>query len=65
LVVDNKPEYFKLYLQKAKDYLDKHPNQPKLITINAWNEWAEGSALEPDSKNGMGYLEAVRDVFGK
>jgi len=65
LVVNNKPEYFKLYLQKAKEYLDKHPNQPKLITINAWNEWAEGSYLEPDTKNGYKYLEAVREVFGK
>jgi hypothetical protein len=25
---------------------------------------AEGSYLEPDTQNGMGYLEAVRDVFG-
>ena len=36
----------------------------KLITINSWNEWGEGSYLEPDTENGMGYLEAVRDVFG-
>lgn len=64
LVVDNKPDYFKKYLQKAKDYLDNHPNQPQLITINAWNEWAEGSALEPDTKNGMNYLKAVQAVFG-
>ena len=63
LVVNNKPEYFKLYLQKAKEYLDKHPDQPQLITINAWNEWAEGSYLEPDAKNGYNYLEAVKEVF--
>ncbi|MBL8995486.1 MAG: glycoside hydrolase family 99-like domain-containing protein, partial [Spirochaetia bacterium] len=30
---------------------------------NAWNEWTEGSYLEPDTKNKMGYLEAIRDVF--
>jgi hypothetical protein len=65
LIVNNKPEYFKLFLQKAKEYIDKHPNQPKLITINAWNEWAEGSFLEPDKRHGFGYLEAVKEVFGK
>lgn len=65
LVVNTKPEYFQIYLQKAKEYIDQHPNQPKLITINAWNEWAEGSYLEPDTVNGMKYLEAVKDVFGK
>ncbi len=65
LVINNKPEYFKIFLEKAKAYADAHPNQPKLITINAWIEWAEGSYLEPDTKNKMKYLEAVRDVFLK
>lgn len=59
------PEAFRKYLLKAKAYADAHPDQPKLITINAWNEWVEGSYLEPDERFGMGYLEAVRDVFVK
>jgi len=57
------PETFKTYLLKAKAYADAHPEQPKLITINSWNEWVEGSYLEPDERFGMKYLEAVRDVF--
>lgn len=62
-VKNNKPEYFQHYLEKAKAYVDDHPKQPKLITINAWNEWAEGSMLEPEKKYGYGFLEAVRKVF--
>ena len=40
------------------------PNGPRILNINCWNEWTEGSYLEPDTVNGMKYLEAVRDVFG-
>jgi hypothetical protein len=49
---------------KARAFLDKGLTQPKILTINAWNEWTEGSYLEPDTVYGMGYLEAIRDVFG-
>ena len=57
------PESFAAFLQKAKEYADKHPEQPKLITINAWNEWVEGSYLLPDVKYGFSYLEAVKKVM--
>jgi len=57
------PASFAAYLQKAKDYADQHPRQKKLIIINAWNEWVEGSYLEPDMLWGYGYLEAVKAVM--
>ena len=60
---NNTPTSFATLLSKAKEYTDKHPEQPKLITINAWNEWVEGSYLLPDMLYGFEYLEAVKDVF--
>jgi len=59
----NTPQSFATLLAKAKNYADSHPEQPKLITINAWNEWVEGSYLLPDMLNGFGYLEAVKEVM--
>ena len=59
----NTPVSFAALLSKAKKYADAHPEQPKLITINAWNEWVEGSYLLPDMLNGFGYLEAVKEVI--
>lgn len=31
--------------------------------IEAWNEWGEGSFIEPSHSHGFGHLEAIRNVF--
>ena len=59
------PEVFAEALRLAKQYADSHPEQFPLITINAWNEWVEGSYLLPDQVNGFGYLEAVKEVMNE
>lgn len=63
IVKNNSPEEFKKALIMAKEYVDNHPEQAPLITINSWNEWTETSYLEPDELNGYGYLEAIKEVF--
>ena len=60
----NTPERFRKALEMTKDRLLARKNGPRIFNINCWNEWTEGSYLEPDTINGMKYLEAVRDVFG-
>ena len=65
VVNNNTPENFKEALRRAKAFLDKQPADRRILTINAWNEWTEGSYLEPDAIHGMAYLDALRDVFGK
>ena len=37
----------------------------EFLFINAWNEWGEGMYLEPDEKNGYGYLNSVREIVEK
>lgn len=54
---------FAAYLQRAKDYCDAHPDQPKLITLYAWNEWVEGAYFLPDMMYGFDYINAVKDVM--
>lgn len=66
MYVNNTPVAFRDALASAKEFLDKHARRGQTIcTVNAWNEWTEGSYLEPDTTHGMGYLEAIREVFGK
>ena len=60
----NTPAAFETGLRRVKEWLDtKHEKDP-VVTLNCWNEWTEGSYLEPDTVHGMAYLEAVREVFG-
>lgn len=56
------PEAFAAYLQEAKEYCDKNPEQENIITIFSWNEWIEGGYLLPDKKYGFEYLKAVKQV---
>ena len=62
-VINSTPFAFKACLYKAKKYVDIHPEQVPLITINSWNEWTEGSYLLPDMQWGYAYLEVVKKVF--
>lgn len=64
IVKNNTPENFEKALQMAKEYVDSHPKQTPLITINSWNEWTETSYLMPCTMYGYSYLEAVKKVFG-
>ncbi len=59
----NTPQRFEQALLATKNRVLQQQDGPKIITINCWNEWTEGSYLEPDTRNGMAYLEAVKNVY--
>lgn len=57
---DPRPELFREMCKAAKRYAD-----PKLrmVIAECWNEFGEGSYVEPTVKYGFGYLDAMRDAF--
>lgn len=59
-VIESTPAKFQEKIQEAFRFLKSRPEKDRYLFINAWNEWTEGSYIEPDMKNGYGYLEAVK-----
>jgi lipopolysaccharide biosynthesis protein len=50
-------------LRALKALLETRPAKEQLLFINAWNEWTEGSYLEPDTIQGTAYLDAINTDF--
>lgn len=59
------PDEFRNHLQAARKFMDSHPTLTRRMgVICCWNEFGEGSFIEPTKVDGMKYLEQIRDVFG-
>lgn len=56
--VEKFKKYFDIQVKRTKNVYHKD-----IMFFNAWNEWAEGCYLEPDTINKYGFLNAIRDVL--
>jgi glycosyltransferase involved in cell wall biosynthesis len=63
--VNNTAARYRRWFENAIDDTVANIADPseRLVFVNAWNEWAEGAYLEPDTANGYAYLQATRDAL--
>ncbi len=59
---DPTPEKFAEMCRRAKPFIDRDLN---MVIVECWNEFGEGSFIEPTEESGFGALDAIRDVFGQ
>lgn len=63
VITGSNPEKFSSNFKKL--YKKAKENKVPYIFINAWNEWAEGTYLEPDHLNKFEYLQSIKEIHGK
>jgi GT2 family glycosyltransferase len=58
------PEVFQAYVEAKLDELyQQFVGDERLLFVNAWNEWAEGTHLEPDRRFGHRWLAAIQNAL--
>lgn len=62
VLINSTPEMFKKSVQDIYHMIEGKDIDHRFIVIKSWNEWAEGNYMEPDSKYGNQYLEALGSV---
>ena len=60
VVSDYTPDSFRRMCQASLKHIGEPAN---LAIIEAWNEWGEGSFIEPDQTHRFGFLDVLRETF--
>lgn len=57
------PELWRKHVKSAVDAVKDKSEEHKIILLRSWNEWGEGNYVEPDTRWGHAYLDALKSVL--
>lgn len=63
IVYGNTPELWKKHCEEALKLVLHKPREHRIIILRSWNEWGEGNYVEPDTRWGHAFLDALREVL--
>jgi hypothetical protein len=64
IIIDNTPDRFGKLVRACRQFLSLQKQQPRVMVLNAWNEWTEGSVLLPAKDGGGAVLAALKAALG-
>lgn len=63
VLINSSPTLFKQHAKDVFSIVKDKPYDQNLVFLKSWNEWGEGNYMEPDLKNGKGYINALREAL--
>lgn len=60
---DSNPKAFEQHILKALKMISHKQPEHRILFLKSWNEWAEGNYVEPDTRYGHQYLQAIRNAL--
>ena len=61
VIVGEHPSRFHQAVSRAVRFAEHTRAEEPIVFVASLNEWSEGHYLEPDTRFGLGWIEAVRD----
>lgn len=61
IYVNATPQNFGRHIEDAIRIVKDKPQERKILFLRSWNEWGEGNYVEPDTKYGHGFLDAIKN----
>ena len=63
IVYGSTPELWKKHCKEALELVKNKEPEHRIIILRSWNEWGEGNYVEPDTRWGHAYLDALHDIL--